>query len=91
MVDKVHVKVNLGKLRWVVLKKFTLNSGLGWTTIIGKGAKDFCLTSERQRTESKGAWCNPRGDKGNLVLNKEEKKKEGQSGHLLCIKYTATT
>ena len=29
MVDKVHVEVNLGKLRWVVLKKFTLNSGLG--------------------------------------------------------------
>ena len=91
MADKVHVEVNLGKLRRVVLKKCTLNSGLGWTIIIGEGAKDISLTSNRWGIESKGEWHNPRGDKGNLVLNKEEKKKEGQSGHPLCIKCTATT
>ena len=33
----------------------------------------------------KGARCNPKGNKGSLVLNKEEKKKEGQGSHTLRI------
>ena len=76
MVDEVCVKVNLGNHRWVILEKYTLNSYLGQTTIIGKGVEDIYLTLEGRRIESKGAQCNLRGDKGNLVLNKEEKEKE---------------
>jgi len=38
----------------------------------------------------KEAWCDPQGDKGNLVLNKEEKKKKGQGSHP-HIKCIATT
>ena len=91
MTDEVHVEVNLRKHRWVVLGKYTLNSYLTWTTITGKGAEDICLTLKGRGSELKGAQCNPRGDKGNLVLNKEEKKNEWQNGHSFRIKCTATT
>ena len=87
MADEVHMEMNLRNHRQIVLGKDTLNSCLGCTM----GAEDICLTSEGRDAESKGARGNPRGNKGNLVLNKEEKKKEGQSGHPLHIKYTATT
>ena len=79
MADEVHVEVNLEKRRWVILGKYTLNLYLGWTTIIGEAAEYICLTSEGRGTKSKGARRNPRVDKGNLVLKKEEKKNEGQS------------
>ena len=39
----------------------------------------------------KEPWCNPRGDDGNSVLNKEHKKKKGQNSHSLRIKCIATT
>jgi len=91
MADEVHVEVNLEKCKWVILGKYTLNSYLGWTTIIGKGAEGIYQTSEGWGTESKGARRNPMVDKGNLVLNKEEKKKEEQNSYPLRIKCTATT
>ena len=91
MADEVHMEANLENHRRIVLGKYTLNSCLGCTTIVDEGAEDICLTSEGQDAESKGARGNPRGNKGNLILNKEEKKKEGQSGHPLHIKYIATT
>ena len=91
MADEVHMEVNLGNHRQFVLRKYTLNSCLGCTTIVDEGAEDICLTSEGRDEESKGARGNPKGNKGNLVLNKEEKKKEGQSGHPFLIKCTATT
>ena len=91
MADEVHMEVNLKNHRRIVLGKYTLNSCLGYTTIVDEGAEDICLTLECRDAESKGARGNLRGNKGNLVPNKEEKKKEGQSGHSLHIKYTATT
>ena len=60
-------------------------------TIIDEDAEDICLTSDGRGAKSKGAWGNSRGNKGNLVLNKEEKKKEVQDGRPLRIKCTVTT
>ena len=56
-----------------------------------EGAEDICLTLEGRRVELEATQCNLRENKGNLVFNKEEKKKEGQSSHPLRIKCTATT
>lgn len=77
MANEVHMEVNLGRRRRIVLGKYTLNSCLACTTIVDKGAKDIFQTSEGQGADSKGVQGNPRGNKGNLVLNREEKKKEG--------------
>ena len=60
-------------------------------TIIDEDAKDICLASDGRGAKSEGAWGNLRGNKGNLVLNKEIKKKEVQAGRPLRIKYTVTT
>ena len=92
MADKVYIEVNLGKHRRIFLGKNALNSCLGFTTIVDEGVEDICLNSEGRRgTELEGAQGNPRGNKGNLVFNKEEKKKEGKSAYPLRIKCTATT
>ena len=60
-------------------------------TATGQGIEEAHLTSESRGAELKGARCNPKVEKGNLALNKEEKKKEGQSNHPLRIKCTTTT
>ena len=91
MVDKVYIEVNLRKHRRIVLGKNALNSCLGYTTIVDEGVEDICLNSEGRGAGLEGAQGNPRGNKRNLVFNKEEKKKEGKSGHPLRIKCTATT
>ena len=91
MVDEVHMEVNLGKHGWIIIGKYPFNLYLGWTIIWGENAKDTCLILEGQGTETKGARRSPRGDKSNLVLSIEKKTKEGQSGHPLRIKCTATT
>ena len=59
--------------------------------MVDKGTKDSYLTLESWESGVKGARCNPREEKGNLALDKKEKKKEGQISHPLCIKCTATT
>ena len=54
--------------------------------------KDSILTLDGRESGVQGAWCNPKGDKGNLVSNgMEEKKKEGQGSRPLHIKCTTTT
>ena len=75
MADEVYMKVNSEKHRQIILRRYTLNSCLGCTTIIDEGAEDICISSEGRGTDSEGVWSNPRGNKNSLVLNKEEKKK----------------
>ena len=75
MADEVYMKVNSEKHRRIILRRYTLNSYLGCTTIIDEGAEDICISSEGRGTELEGVWSNPRGNKNILVLNKEEKKK----------------
>ena len=58
---------------------------------VDEGSEDSYLTSESWESELKGARHKPRVENGNLALRKKEKKKEGQSNHLLRIKCTATT
>ena len=54
--------------------------------------KDSILTLDGWESGVQGAWCNPKGDKDNLVSNgMEEKKKEGQGSRPLHIKCTTTT
>ena len=68
-----------------------LNLHLGYQTIFDEDAEDTYLISDCRGTESEGAWGNLRGNKGNLVLNQEQKRKEVQDGHPLCIKCTTAT
>ena len=56
-----------------------------------EGTKNTYLTSESRESELKGARHSPMVEKGNLALNKKEKKKERQSSHPLRIKCIATT
>ena len=87
----IREEVNLRKYWRDVLGKYTPNSYRSWTTIIGEGIEDIYLTSESRELELERAWHNLRVDKGNLALNKEEKKKKGQSSHPLRIKCIAIT
>ena len=87
----IREEVNLMKYWWDILGKYTPNSYRSWTTIISEGIKDIYLTSESWELELERARRNLRVDKGNLALNKKEKKKKGQSSHFLRIKCTATT
>ena len=87
----ISEEVNLKKYWRYVLGKYSPNLRRGWTTIVDKGIKDSYLTSESQELGVKGAHCNPREEKGNLALNKKEKKKEGQISHPFRIKRTTTT
>ena len=76
--------------RQIVLRGYARNSSLDNPTIIDEDAEDICLTSDGWQAKLEGAWGNSRGNWGNLVLNKEEKKKEVQDGRPLHIKCTAT-
>ena len=87
----IREEVNLRKYWRDVLGKYTPNSYRSWTTIIGEGIEDIYLTSESRELELERAWHNLRVDKGNLALNKKEKKKKEQSSHPLRIKCTAIT
>ena len=78
---------DLERHRKIILRRYALNSHLGYLTISNEDAEDTCLTSNDRGTELEGAW----GNKGNLVLNQEEKGKEVQDGHPLRIIYTAAT
>ena len=73
------------------LEKYSPNLWRVWTTTVDKGTEDSYLTSESQKLGVKGARCNPREKKGDLALNKEEKKKEGKFSHPLRIKCTVIT
>ena len=64
---------------------------LGYQTIFDEDVEDTCLISDGRGTKSEGVWGNLRGNKGNLVLNQEQKRKEVQDGHPLRIKCTITT
>ena len=79
---------DLEEHRQIVLGRYALNSYLDYTTIADEDAEDVCLTSNGRETKSEGAWGKSRGNKGNLVLNKEEKKKKVQDGCPLRIKCT---
>ena len=57
---------------------------------VGEGTEDTYLTTKSRESELKGAQHNL-VEKGNLALNKKEKKNEGQNNHLLHIKCIATT
>ena len=59
--------------------------------IVDEGFEDTYLTSESRESKLKGAQHKSRVENGNLALSKKEKKNEGQSGHPLRIKCTATT
>ena len=82
---------DLRRHRQIILGRYALNSHLGYRTIFDEDAEDTCLTSDGRGIESEGAWGSLRGNKGNLVLNQEEKGKEVQDGHPLCIKCTTAT
>ena len=56
-----------------------------------EGTENTYLTLESQESELKRARRNPMVEKGNLALNKKEKKKERQSSHPLRIKCIAIT
>ena len=62
--------------RQIILERYALNLHLGYQTIFDEDAEDTYLISDCRGTESEGAWGNLRGNKGNLVLNQEEKRKE---------------
>ena len=89
--EGISEEVDLGEFWWDVLGKYFPSLYRGWTATVGEGTEDAHLTSESWESELKGAWRNPKVEKGNLALNKEEKKKEGQSNHPFYIKCTATT
>ena len=72
----IREEVNLMKYWWDILGKYTPNSYKSWTTIIGEGIKDIYLTLESWKLELERARHNLRVDKGNLALNKKEKKKK---------------
>ena len=55
-----------------------------------EGIENTYLISESQESELNGARRSPMVEKGNLALNKKEKKKERHS-HPLRIKCIATT
>ena len=57
----------------------------------GRGPRGHLPNLKRTKGRVKRGRGNPRENKGNQVLNKEEKKEEEQSGHSLRIKCTATT
>ena len=59
--------------------------------ITNEDAEDIYLTSDGRGAKSEVTWGNLRGNKGNLILNKEEKKKEVQDDRSLHIKCTTTT
>ena len=84
-------EVNLGKYWRYVLEKYSPNLCRGWTATVGEGTENTYLTSESRESELKGARHNLMVEKGNLALNKKEKKNEGQSSHPLRIKCIATT
>ena len=77
--NRVHIVVALGSI--VKLSSEGMHVTPPWTvpTIINEDAEDICLTSDG------------RGDKGNLVLNKKEKKEEVQDDRPLHIKCTVIT
>ena len=56
-----------------------------------EGIENTYLISESRESELKGAQRSLMVEKGNLALNKKEKKNEGQNNHLLHIKCIATT
>ena len=56
---------------------------------VGEGTEDTYLTTKSRESELKGAQHNLMVEKGNLALNKKEKKNEGQNSHPLRIKCTA--
>ena len=87
----ISEEVNLGKYWRDVLEKYSPNLCRGWTATVGEGTKNTYRTSESRESELKGARHNLMVEKGNLALNKKEKKNEGQSSHPLRIKCTATT
>ena len=72
----IREEVNLRKYWRDVLGKYTPNSYKSWTTRIGEGIKDIYLTLESWKLELERARHNLRVDKGNLALNKKEKKKK---------------
>ena len=76
---------------WDVLGKYFPNLYRGWTTTVGQGTEDAYLTSKSRGAELKGTRRSPKVEKVNLALNKEEKKKEGQSSHPFLIECIATT
>ena len=86
----IFEEVNLGKYWQDVLGKYSPNSCKGWMAIVVEGTKNTYLTSESRESELKGARCSPMVEKGNLALNKKEKKKE-RHNHPLRIKCIATT
>ena len=90
MASKIHMVV-LRRHRQIVLGRYALNLDLDYLTIANEDVENTCLISDGRGLESEGAWGNLRGNKGNLVLNQEEKRKEVQDGHPLHIKCTATT
>ena len=68
-----------------------LNLHLGYQTIFDEDVEDTCLLLDGGGTELERVWGNLKGNKGNLVLNQEQKRKEVQDGHPLRIKCTITT
>ena len=74
--NRVHIVVASGSID--ILSSEGMHVTPPWTapTIIDEDAEDICLTSGGWGAKSEGAWGYPRGNKGNLVLNKEEKKEE---------------
>ena len=89
--NRVHIVVALGSI--VKLSSEGMHVTPPWIvpTIINEDAEDICLTSDGRGAKSEGAWGNPRGNKGNLVLNKKEKKEEVQDDRPLHIKCTVIT
>ena len=89
--NRVHIVVASGSMIKLYLEGMHVTPPCTAPTIINDDAEDICLISNGRGAKLEGAWGNPRGNKGNLVLNKEEKKKEVQDDRPLRIKCTETT
>ena len=88
---RISKEVNFVEYWQRALGKYSPNLWRGWTTIVDKDTEDSYLTSESQKSGVIGAQRNSREEKGDLALNKEEKKKEKKSSRSLRIECTATT
>ena len=88
---RISEEVNFVEYWQRALGKYSPNLWRGWTTIVDKDTEDSYLTSESQKSGVIGAQRNSREEKGDLALNKEEKKKEKKSSRSLRIECTATT
>ena len=89
--NRVHIVVASGSMIKLYLEGMHVTPPWTAPTIINEDAEDICLILDGRGAKLEGAWGNPRGNKGNLVLNKEKKKKEVQDDRPLRIKYTKTT